>query len=283
VADLLHRFSVLAEDLHHPEGVAWDPVGGRLIAGGEGGELYAVSLDGEVEVLASSGASMLGVAVDGLGRVYACDDGAGEVVRFDPRSGELGTYARAPDGGELDTPNMLAFDDAGSLYVTCSGEGDPDAAGVVRVAPGGSAEWWCLEVRAYPNGVCVAADGAALLVVESRLPGVVRVPILADGSAGAPETLAPLPGAEPDGVTLDERGEAYVTRYRPDGIAKVSPDGRVEVVADDPLAHVFDAPTNLAFAGPSLDRAVVANVGDTFLSIGDLGVRGLPLRYPEPP
>jgi len=280
---VLDRFEELAEGLNHPEGVAWDPVGERVIAGGEGGELYGVSLDGDVEVLAVSGGSMLGVAVDGVGRIYACDDGRGEVARFDPRSGELSTYARAPDGGELDTPNMLAFDDGGALYVTCSGEEDPDAAGIVRVAPGGAVEWWSRDVRAYPNGICLTSGGDALVVVASRLPGLVRVPIASDGSAGAPETLAPLPDTEPDGVTLDDGGDAYVTRYRPDGIVKVTPVGAVEVVADDPLAHVFDAPTNLAFIGTALDRAVVANVGDRFLSIADLGVRGLPLRFPEPP
>jgi gluconolactonase len=280
---VLDRFGELAGDLNHPEGVAWDPVGERVIAGGEGGELYAVSLDGAVEVLAVSGGSMLGVAVDGLGRVYACDDGHSEVVRLDPRTGELATYARAPDGAELDTPNMLAFDDDGALYVTCSGEDDPDAAGIVRVAPGGDVEWWSRDVRAYPNGVCLTADGDALLVIESRRPGLVRVPIRSDGSAGAPEPVAPLPATEPDGVTLDEHGDAYVTRYRPDGIARVARDGTVDVIADDPLAHVFDAPTNLAFVGASLDRAVVANVGDTFLLIADLGVRGLPLRFPEVP
>jgi gluconolactonase len=279
---MLDRFSVLAEDLHHPEGVAWDPTAGCVIAGGEGGELYAVSLAGEVEVLAVSGGSMLGVAVDGRGRVYACDDGHGEVVRFDPSSGELESYARAPDGGELDTPNMLAFDDVGFLYVTCSGEDDADAAGIVRVSPDGDVEWWSREVRDYPNGVCTTAEGDALLVIESRRPGLIRVPILPDGSAGAPEPLAAMPDTEPDGVALDEHGDAYVTRYRPDGIARVSPSGEVDIVADDPLAHVFDAPTNLAFSGPALDRAVVANVGDTFLVIGNLDVRGLPLRYPEP-
>jgi gluconolactonase len=280
---VLDRFSVLAEDLHHPEGVAWDPIRGRVVAGGEGGELYAISLDGEVEVLTSSGGSMLGVAVDGAGRIYACDAGRGEVVRFDPRSGDLETYARAPDGGELDTPNMLAFDERGSLYVTCSGEEDPERAGIVRVSGEGSVGWWSRDVTAYPNGVCLAIDGAALLVVESRLPGLVRVPIRSDGSAGRPERVALLPATEPDGVALDEGGDAYVTRYRPDGIVKVSEGGSVEVVADDPLAHVFDAPTNLAFVGPWLDRAVVANVGDTFLLIGDLGVRGLPMPSPELP
>jgi gluconolactonase len=280
---MLDRFSVLAEGLHHPEGVAWDPVGGRVIAGGEGGELYGISLDGDVDLLSSSGGSMLGVAVDGSGRIYGCDAGRGEVVRFDPRSDELGTHVRGPDGNELDTPNMLAFDDRGSLYVSCSGEEDEDRAGIVRVTPDGDVSWWCRDVAHYPNGLCVAADGRSLLVVESRLPGLVRVPIRTDGSAGVREPFVVLAETEPDGVTLDERGDAYVTRYRPDGILRVTPAGDVAVVADDPLAHVFDAPTNLAFVGPALDRAVVANVGDTFVLIGDLGVRGLPLRYPEQP
>ncbi len=280
---MLDRFSVLAEGLHHPEGVAWDPMGERVIAGGEGGELYGVSLDGDVDLLSSSGGSMLGVAVDGTGRIYACDAGLGEVIRFDPRSKELGTFARGPDGGELDTPNMLAFDDRGWLYVSCSGEEDEGRAGIVRVAPDGDVRWWCRDVAHYPNGLCLAADGRSLLVVESRLPGLVHVPIRPDGSPGPREPFVVLAETEPDGVTLDERGDAYVTRYRPDGILRVTSAGAVEIVADDPLAHVFDAPTNLAFVGPSLNRAVVANVGDTFLLIGDLGVRGLPLRYPELP
>jgi gluconolactonase len=280
---VLDRFSVLAEGLHHPEGVAWDQAGERVIAGGEGGELYGVSLDGKVDLLCSSGGSMLGVAVDGSGRVYGCDAGRSEVVRFDPRSDELRTYARGPDGAELDTPNMLAFDDRGSLFVSCSGEDDEDRAGIVRVTSDGEVRWWCRDVARYPNGLSLAEDGRSLLAVESRLPGLVRIPIRSDGSAGPRKPFVELPGTEPDGVALDERGDAYVTRYRPDGIVRVTSRGGIEVVADDPLAHVFDAPTNLAFVGPSLDRAVVANVGDTFLLIADLGVRGLPLRYPMLP
>ena len=46
------------------------------------------------------------------------------------------------------------------------------------------------------------------------------------------------------------------------------------------LASTFDAPTNIAWVGESLDRVVIANVGDTFLSIGDVGVAGEPLHAP---
>ncbi len=278
---MLERFTELTGDLNHPEGVAWDPLAGKLYAGGEHGEIYAVTLEGEVEEIASTGGSMLGIAVDGHGRVYACDAGNGEVVRFDPAAGQLETYARGAGGEELDTPNACAFDADGNLYVSCSGEDDPGGASIVKVEPGGRVRVWSSSVPHYPNGVCISADGASLLVVESYLPGVTRLPILPDGSAGDPELYVMLPESEPDGIALDSNGQVWVTRYRPDGIVRVTPSGDVVVVAHDPLAHVFDAPTNMTWAGEGLDLVVVANVGDTMLMIADLGVRGRPLVYPE--
>ena len=84
---MLDRFDELADGLNHPEGVAWNPFDGLIYAGGESGELYAVTLDGEVELRGSTGGSMLGIAVDGAGRVYACDAGRGEITRMDPATG----------------------------------------------------------------------------------------------------------------------------------------------------------------------------------------------------
>ena len=84
---MLDRFDELADGLNHPEGVAWNPFDGLIYAGGEGGEIYAVTLDGEVELRGTTGGSMLGIAVDGAGRVYACDAGRGEITRMDPRPG----------------------------------------------------------------------------------------------------------------------------------------------------------------------------------------------------
>jgi sugar lactone lactonase YvrE len=146
---MLERFEDLVDGLNHPEGVAWSPFEDCVYAGGEGGELYRVTLEGEVEEVGVTGGSMLGLAVDGSGRVYACDEGRGEIARYDPTTRAIETYARGVGGEDLDTPNVAAFDASGNLYVTCSGEDDRPE--IVRIRPGGTTERWTTAVPEYPN------------------------------------------------------------------------------------------------------------------------------------
>jgi len=277
---VLDRFEGFADGLNHPEGIAWNPFDGRLYAGGEGGECYAVSMDGAVTLVASTGGSMLGLAVDGAGRVYACDAGNGEVVRFHPAAGTFEVYARGVGGIDMDEPNVAAFAPDGSLFVTCSGEPRSE---IVRIAPSRGVTTWCDRVTRYPNGMVVTPDTTALLVIEAKAERIVRIPILADGRAGDPETFAELPDTDADGLALDAEDHVWATLYRPDGLVRISPAGEEVLRIDDHLASTFEAPTNLAFVGPDLDRVVVANVGGRHLLIADLGVRGRPLHYPEVP
>jgi sugar lactone lactonase YvrE len=126
----------------------------------------------------------------------------------------------------------------------------------------------------------VTPGGDALIVVEAHAQRVVRVPILAGGAAGDVVVVAELPDTDPDGIALDADGSYWVTLYRPDGLMRIVPGGAVEVVVDDHLAGTLDAPTNIAWVGDALELAVVANVGDTFLAVADLGVRGQALHHP---
>lgn len=276
---MIDRFEVLAEGLNHPEGVAWNPVDGHVYAGGESGEFYRVSLDGTIEELGATGGSMLGIAVDGRGRVYACDDGNGEIARIDPETRTIETFARGVDGVELDEPNVAAFGPDGSLYVTCSGDDRPE---IVRIRDGVT-ERWCEQLVEYPNGMAVVPAGDAMLVIESRAQRIARVPIDADGGAGKATTFTELPDTDADGLALDADGCVWATLYRPDGLVRFDRDGREILRIDDHLATTFDAPTNMVFVGDGLRRAVVANVGDRFLSWADLGVAGAPLHYPDVP
>lgn len=279
----LERFRVLADGLDHPEGVAVGPAG-QIYAGGEAGQLYRVGAAGSVEVIAETGGFLLGLAVDGDERVYACDRARSVVTRVDTVSGAVATYSRGTPATPLRTPNAAAFGRDGSLYITDSGTWDGDDGLVFRVAPDGRTKVWTGAVTSFPNGCCVLPDGSALLVVTSTpAPGVVAVPILSDGSAGSPETVVALKGTVPDGIAVTEDGMLLVCCYRPDRIYAVGRGGGVEVLADDPRGTLLAAPTNLAFAGERRERLVVANLARWHLAVADVGLRGAPVAYPHLP
>jgi gluconolactonase len=274
----LSAFSELAGGLDHPEGIAPGP-DGRLFAGGEAGQVYAISMDGTVEEIASTGGFLYGVVADGDGAVYACDFGRAEVAHVSP-AGDVTTYSRGTDADPFRVPNFAAFDDTGYLYVTDSGGWAEDDGVVFRVTPTGDAEVWTRDVPRFPNGCCVSEDGTWLLVVESHGRVVSRVPIRGDGSAGSPELVAELPGSQPDGIALAADGTLYVGCYRPDRIYRIPPGGRPEVWAEDADGVVLNQPTNVAFVGEARDRLAVASLGGWSIMMADVGDVGLPLRYP---
>jgi len=277
-------FTPLAHGLQHPEGLCWDPLTSRIYCGGEGGQIYSVTLDGEVREVANTGGSVLGMAVDARGRVYACDYERQDVARVDPETGKVETYTAGAPGEPLEEPNWPVFDDVGVMYVTGSLNG-----AIFRVAPGGETEVWARGRGAdgYPNGCMLSPDGRWLYVVQSHPEDdfeggrVWRFPIGDDDSAGEPEIVVELPRTVPDGVTFDGDGNLYVAYYRPDQLDRVSADGTRRILVDNWEASHLNAPTNLAFVGANLDRAVAACVGEDYLAIADLGVTGSPLRYPD--
>ena len=152
---------------------------------------------------------------------------------------------------------------------------------IFRIGSDGQTAVWTRSLPRYPNGCCFSQDGKYLYVVESCTPGVSRVPVLADGSAGEPQLLIEMSGTVPDGIAMDMRGNLYIACYRPDRIYRFTPAGNLEILADDPTGVILNTPTNIAFAGHQLNLMVVANVGEWHLLIGDIGRTGAPLFYPE--
>jgi gluconolactonase len=285
--NLIDRFRPLGGGLDHPEGVAWDPTAGVLYAGGEAGQLYRVSLDGDVEQAASTGGFLLGLAVAGDGRVYACDVAAGAVVRIDPMTGDCERYAQGDGAGDrMRAPNWLAFDERGRLYVTDSGDWGKGDGRIWAVEPDGSTRVWTDRPNRLPNGCCLTADGSALLVIETNGPSVCRVPIAADGSAGEPEPFVELPDTVPDGIALCADRSVLVSCQRPDAVLRVAADGRhVEPLVHDATAQILGTPSNVCWAGEDLHLLVTSNLGRWHLTAGDLsdtGIRGVPLPRPAP-
>ena len=268
--DLEASAEVLVDGLDHPEGVCWDPSREVAWAGGEGGQLYRVDVRERRAVHATDAPGfVLGVAVDGRGRVVLCCGDEGLVCVL-----EEGGVRTLLDG--LPFPNFPAFAPDGTLYVSASGRWAEGGGLVYRFSPDGELDVLTDRLPSFPNGCAVKPDGRWLWIVESYVPTVNRV----DLATGEVELITRLDGTVPDGIAFTEDGGALVSCYRPDRVLHLDADARASVVLDDPQGTLLSAPTNLAFVGAELDRLVVANLGRWHLTTCDVGLRGVPLHRP---
>jgi gluconolactonase len=198
-----------------------------------------------------------GLIFDPKGRLIAAEGaniGGGRRVSITDRGGTVRTLADRYQGKRFNSPNDVAVDKVGRVYVS-----DPryvgneprelDFDGVFRIDPDGTVH--LLETTATkPNGLAISPDGRTLYVADSgpaRL-ALLALDLAADGSVSGPRVLHDFgKGRGIDGmtVTADGRIVAAAGAGRLAGVSVFSPDGK-------PLAFipVPESPTNVEFGGP---------------------------------
>lgn len=270
---------IVAEGLDHPECVTCDSTG-KLYCGGENGQLY--SLDDEsssFEVISQRGGLILGICVNGNETIYACDSSSHEVYAR-KGDGTLVTISRGTQDRPMRIPNFPVLDEAGNLYVSDSGSWPEGGGCIYRINPSGETVVWTTQAHHFTNGLALSPDGDFLYVVESLLPGVSRIPILSDGSAGKSEIVCLMPGTVPDGLAFDQAGRLFISCYRPDRVYRLDVDGTLAIVADDFQGTAIAAPTNIVFAGAGRKTIYVASLGRWHIAAMEADVSGVALRYP---
>ena len=261
---------VLVDGLDHPEGVCWDPAARVLWAGGEDGQLYRVDIEERTwEEAARAPGFVLGLAVDGRGRLAVCCQGARALCVLDAEG-----VRTLHDG--LILPNYPAFAGDGTLYFSDSGRWGESNGRVYRLDADGTLEIFSEALCDFPNGCAVTHDDAYLWMVESHSPTLNRF----DLATGEVEQVTRLEGTVPDGIAFTDDGGVVVSCYRPDRIVHIDRSGTVKTVAEDPQGTMLSAPTNVVFAGAERDRLVSANLGRWHLTLVESGLRGAPLHHP---
>jgi len=264
------EFEVFATGIDHPECVAFDR-NDDLWAGGEAGQIYRISPDGKVQLVATMGGFCGGLAFSPEDELFVCNPSLG-IVRVE-RSGKFSVFASHAGEHKLVCPNYGVFDSQGNYYVTDSGQWNKKDGYLIRFSAGGKGQILGGPFG-YANGLALSADERSLFMVESNTDLVFRLQISSNGAVGPAEVYARECGRLPDGLALDADGNLLVSCYASDEIWRISPRREKTLFAWDRWAILLGSPTNMAFGGKNLDELYVANLARTTITRAKVGRKG---------
>ncbi len=182
-----------------------------------------------------------GLAVDGQGRLTACEHGDRRISVL-TRGGGKRTLVDHFEGRRLNSPNDLTFDSAGAIYFTDPIYGLPERAndprreldfcGVYRLAPDGKLTLLTKQLT-RPNGIGLSPDEKTLYVAQSdpENPVWMSFPLKDDKTLGpgkvllnAKKFMDEFPGL-PDGLAVAADGTIFGSG--PGAIYVIKPDGKL--------------------------------------------------------
>ncbi len=205
--------------------------------------IYRWSTDGDLSVVRENTGAANGLIFDRKGNLLACEGGAQRITSMDA-DGNLSVVAERYEGKRLNSPNDLWIDADGGFYFT-----DPryqfgefpveqDGDHVYYVSPDRSRIIRVVEDMEKPNGIIGSLDGKKLYVADTS-GKVFEFDIHSDATLGGKKLFA---NQGSDGVTMDERGNLYLTWIG--GVTIYSAKGeKLEVI------EVPEMPANAGFGG----------------------------------
>jgi gluconolactonase len=209
--------------------------------------------DGKSEVFLElpGGSVGNGIRFDSKGMMYVADYTNHNVLRIDPRSRKITTFAHE---GQMSQPNDLAIGPDGTLYAS-----DPNwkasTGQLWRIDRDGRVTRLA-EGMGTTNGIEVSPDGKTLYVNESVQRNIWAFTITPERTLAEKRLLIQFPDHGFDGMRCDVDGNLYVARYGKGTVAVVSPQGKVL----REIGVLGARPSNLCFGGPDGRTVYVTEV-----------------------
>jgi sugar lactone lactonase YvrE len=290
---------------HNPEGIAIDPTGNVYAASFAFEPVANICVVSPSQALVdvipipagkAGVASLLGELFEPGHGLYVLDFANGTVPNGRVLKVDAATHAVTTLATGFAAPNAVAQDRHRNLFVSDSFLGR-----INKVAPDGSSnvvwiESSLLRTNGLPpfgaNGVAFDRNQRFLYVANTGDSRVLRIPVLADGSAGAVEIFADgatinarqgttqaLHGA--DGIMFDVRGNLYVCANQANEIQVLSPSAELIAQFSGSGVNALDFPASLVFKGRELfvtNLSLTTGGANSKLSVLRTEVPGLPLR-----
>ena len=232
----------LADGFAFTEGPACDAKGNIYFSDVRNSRIHKWSLDGKLTTAREDTGRANGLYFDRPGNLLACEGGNRRLTSTSP-DGKVTVLADGYQGKKLNSPNDLWIDPRGGVYLTDPRYGpqdglEQDGFHVYYLPPGGKELVRVLDDLVKPNGVVGTADGKLLYVADAGDNKTYVYRIQSDGSLGDRKLIAPLGS---DGMTLDERGNLYLTRG---AVHVYGSEGRKIATIEVP-----EGPANVCFGG----------------------------------
>lgn len=224
------------------EGPAVDKQGNVFFTDIRNNRIHQWSLDGKLTTFRSGSGAANGLYFDKKGNLLVCEGGNRRVTSI-TMDGKVTVLADSYDGKKFNSPNDLWIDPQGGVYFTDPRYGseqglEQDGFHVYYIPPGKKEATRVIDDLVKPNGVVGTADGKRLYVADPGANKSYVYRIQKDGTLTDRRLAAP---EGSDGMTLDERGNLYLTRA---GVRVYNPDGKLIASIETP-----ERPSNVVFGG----------------------------------
>lgn len=249
------------------EGPVADESGNLFFTDIANSRIHKLDLDGRLSIVREPTNRANGLIFDTHGNLIACEGGGKRVTSMSP-DGSLRVLADEYDGRKLNSPNDLWMDDKGGIYFTDPNYGAADnltqeGEHVYYLSPDRETLTRVVSNMGKPNGIIATADNQQLYVADTELGKIFVFDIKPDGTLGPRKEFV---DSGSDGVTLDERGNLYITWTG--GVGVYSPQGEQLDFIETP-----EMPTNVGFAGK--DHQTLYITARTGLYAVSMAVKGL--------
>jgi len=269
---------VLGTGYGFSEGPAADAEGNIYFSDGKKDSIHFYRPGEPVRLFTDQSTDANGMMFNRHGELVVCEGAAHRIVAFDVKTKQRRVLAERIDGLRFNEPNDLAIDRTDGFYFSDPNYAHRGQPPVMKedayyvYADGRVKRVSTVAVK--PNGVLLSPDQKTLYLADSRGQVIFRYDVLGPGQLAGERLWIPGLGANPDGMTLDERGNLYIACGAA-GVKVYGPDGK-------PVGTIaVDYASNCVFGGADFSTLFITS-RDKFLGVATRvrGVRPLCAREP---